>query len=60
MCNDGGSWRPFNLDNTAHECRDRDKSTQQTQTQQQSKKQITLEEIQARLERIEQTLYGNK
>ena len=58
LSNDTGKWLPYNLDGSAHECK---KSSEQPQTQPpQNKKQITLEDIESRLERIEHTLYGSK
>jgi uncharacterized FlaG/YvyC family protein len=69
LSNDTGRWLPYNLDNTAHECK---KSNEQPQVAQQSqqpqpqqkqvqepKSTLTLEDIDKRLRRIEFTLYGN-
>ena len=61
MSNDSGKWSPYNLDNTAHECRDRDKSTQQPQTQPRQEQQTEqaktvwtiLEDYNKRLKRVE-------
>ena len=59
LSNDTGRWLPYNLDNTAHECK-KSNEQQQQPLPPQNKKQITLEDIEARLERIEHTLYGSK
>ena len=78
LSEDSGRWLPYNLDNTAHECRDRDKDSttkkdkgndkdKPPQPQPQNKKQLTLEDLDqriskldARLKRTESTLYGKE
>lgn len=63
MDNPSGKWLPFNLDGSAHECKNRDKSpSPQTQTQQPTKQpQITLslDDIDQRLKRLERSFFGN-
>ena len=70
LSNDSGRWLPYNLDNTAHECKNTKSSQSQTQQQpekevQEHKSNLTLEDldlklkgINERLKRIEATLYG--
>ena len=60
LSEESGRWLPRNLDNTFHECKGKHLEQPQQAQPQPQKKQITLEDIQARLERIEQTLYGSK
>ena len=64
MSNDSGKWLPMNLDNSAHECREsmkgRDKRFQQPPKQvKQEKKQLTLEELDTRLQKVEKVLFGD-
>ncbi len=63
LTNDSGRWLPHNLDNTFHDCRsneNKDKSPQTQQPQNKSSSTLSLESIDARLKRIEHTLYGDK
>ena len=70
MSNDTGKWTPYNLDNTAHECKNRDKSptTQTPQTKQVQEQQsetgktvwAILEEFNKRLIKLESKLYSAK
>ena len=48
LSNDSGRWLPYNLDNTAHECKGK-----QTQPAQQEPKKLTLENLDFRLQRLE-------
>ena len=63
MSNDSGKWSPFNLDGSAHECKNKDKSpSPQPQTQQPTKQPqitLTLEDIDQRLKRLERSIFGN-
>ena len=69
LSNDSGRWLPYNLDNTAHECKGKQTQAQTQQTQQQPQKQVqeqqnkssltlTLEELDARLKRVERIVLG--
>ena len=57
MSNDTGKWTPYNLDNTAHECKkssqSQSQSESQSQTHQEPNKKLTLENIDFRLQRLE-------
>lgn len=62
LSNDSGRWLPYNLDNTAHECKNTKSSQSQTQTQQtqqpqkvvqEHKSTLSLEDLDARLKRVE-------
>jgi hypothetical protein len=66
LSNDTGKWLPYNLDNTAHECKKQSGYTQQQPQaqqqqqqqpqQQQTKSTLSLESIDARLKKVEALL----
>jgi hypothetical protein len=59
LSNDSGRWLPRNLDNTFHECKNKQQSPQQKPQQQaQAQENLTLESIDKRLKKIEYTLFG--
>jgi hypothetical protein len=53
MSNDGGKWLPYNLDGSAHECKDNGKSQLQPQT---VRTALTLESLDARLNKMDERL----
>lgn len=55
LSNDSGRWLPRNLDNTAHECKGKQPQTQPQpqQPQKEHKSSLTLEDLDARLKRVE-------
>ena len=61
MSNDNGNWLPYNLDGSAHECREsvkgKDKPQVKQEQSQQQKKQLTLEELDTRLQKVEKVLF---
>ena len=59
LSEDSGRWLPYNLDNTAHECKGKQPQTQ-TEQPNKSSSTLSLESIDARLKKIEHTLYGNQ
>ena len=71
LSNDTGRWLPYNLDNTAHECKGKqkfgipevvtvttNKPQTQPQTQNKSSSTLTLEELDARLKKVERIVLG--
>ncbi len=50
-----GTWKPFNVDGSVHDCRGNQKTTTSQTTKQkvETKKALTLEELEARLKRVE-------
>ncbi len=55
MNDNTGTWKPFNIDGSVHNCTGNQKTiTSQTTTQKvETKKALTLEELAARLQRLE-------
>jgi hypothetical protein len=59
MSDSSGKWLPFNLDGSAHECKDKSQPQQQQEPQpRQPNKVLSLEDLDTRLKRVEYTLYG--
>ena len=52
MSNDSGSWLPFNTDGSAHICKDKTQTQKEVQ-EQQNKSTLTMEELDARLKKVE-------
>ena len=57
MSNDSGNWLPYNLRGSLHECRESKKGNGKPQQQ---KKQLTLEELDTRLQKVEKVLFADK
>ena len=56
MSNDNRKWLPYNLDSSAHECRESRKDNNKEKSifnpqQKEEKKQLTLEDLDARLKK---------
>ena len=58
ISNDSGNWLPYNSDGSLHECRESKKGN--GKPQQQQKKQLTLEELDTRLQKVEKVLFADK
>lgn len=60
MSNDSGSWLPYEINtNEVHKCKDKQPQPQQKQVQEhKSSSTLTLEELDARLKRVERIVLG--
>jgi histone acetyltransferase (RNA polymerase elongator complex component) len=48
-----GNWYPYNMDRTSHDCRNQAQGTKKVET-----KTLSLEELDARLKRVESIVIG--
>ena len=67
LSEDSGRWLPYNLDNTAHECREREKGKQpqpqpkadiEKKQQQQSTLTLSLESLDIRVKKLESIIFS--
>lgn len=52
-----GKWLPYNLDGSMHECKNQAQATKKVET---NNRRLTLEELDARLKRLESIVIGPK
>ena len=53
-----GNWYPYNMDGTSHDCRNQSQTKTGTGTKKVETKTLSLEELDARLKRVESIVIG--